>query len=493
MPTTHRLLTFALVFLAGAAAIAGEIPPRPEQLTFPSLTFNVPDPASTRVKLANGVIAYVAEDKMLPLANVVVLFRGGGYLEPAGKEGLAELTGTVWRTGGAGDLDAKALDQELDFLAAQLSTSVGDTSGRVSLNLLAKDLDRGLALLMDVLRNPRFEDARLAKAKEDMISEMKRRNDDTEAIEDREWDRLIYGEDYWLNRLPTKASVDGITRDDLVAFHNRLANPANFVIAVAGDFDRAAMIAKLNATLGAWKATGAPVPPVPQPKGSAKPGVYLVNKPDVNQGRVSIGHIGVKRPVADESSLEVANDILGGGGFTAWMMSKVRSDEGLAYSAYSHFGIGEVFPGTFRAYFQSKSSTCARAAQLTVQLIGRITDTQVTDKELATSKTSFIERFPRIFESKLRTVTRYAQDDLVGLPHEHWKTYRQKMGAVTAASTEAAAKAHVRPDQLIVLVVGNVDEILKGHPDHPTAKFESFGPIVRLPLLDPLTLKPVSK
>ena len=493
MPTTHRLLTFALVFLAGAAAIAGEIPPRPEQLTFPSLTFNVPDPASTRVKLANGVFAYVAEDKMLPLANVVVLFRGGGYLEPAGKEGLAELTGTVWRTGGAGDLDAKALDQELDFLAAQLSTSVGDTSGRVSLNLLAKDLDRGLALLMDVLRNPRFEDARLAKAKEDMISEMKRRNDDTEAIEDREWDRLIYGEDYWLNRLPTKASVDGITRDDLVAFHNRLANPANFVIAVAGDFDRAAMIAKLNATLGAWKATGAPVPPVPQPKGSAKPGVYLINKPDVNQGRVSIGHIGVKRPVADESSLEVANDILGGGGFTAWMMSKVRSDEGLAYSAYSHFGIGEVFPGTFRAYFQSKSSTCARAAQLTVQLIGRITDTQVTDKELATSKTSFIERFPRIFESKLRTVTRYAQDDLVGLPHEHWKTYRQKMGAVTAASTEAAAKAHVRPDQLIVLVVGNVDEILKGHPDHPTAKFESFGPIVRLPLLDPLTLKPVSK
>jgi zinc protease len=493
MPTTHRLLTFALMLLSGAAAVAGEIPPRPEQLTFPSLTFNVPDPASMRVKLANGVIAYVAEDRMLPLANVVVLFRGGQYLEPTGKEGLAELTGTVWRTGGAGNLDAKALDQELDFLAAQLSTSVSDTSGRVSLNLLAKDLDRGLVLLMDVLRSPRFEEARLAKAKEDMVSEMKRRNDDTESIEEREWDRLAYGEDYWLNRLPTKASVDGITRDDLLAFHKRLANPANLVIAVAGDLDRAAMIARLNATLGAWKATGAPVPPVPQPKGSAKPGVYLVNKPDVNQGRVSIGHIGVKRPVADEASLEVANDILGGGGFTAWMMSKVRSDEGLAYSAYSQYGIGDVFPRTFRAYFQSKSSTCARAAQLTVDLIGRITTVQVTDKELATSKTSFIERFPRIFESKLRTVTRLAQDDLVGLPHEHWKSYRQKMGAVTAASTEAAAKSHIRPEQLIVLVVGNVDVILKGHPDHPTAKFESFGPMVRLTLLDPLTLKPVSK
>jgi zinc protease len=493
MSKTHRVLTFVAALLSAATAFAGEIPPRPEQLTYPSLTFNVPDAASMRVKLANGVTAYVAEDKMLPLVNVVILFRGGRYLEPVGKEGLAELTGTVWRTGGAGSLDAKALDQELDFLAAQLSTSVGDTSGRVSLNLLAKDLDRGLALLMDVLKAPRFEEGRLAKAKEDMISEMKRRNDDTEAIEEREWDRLVYGDDYWINRLSTKASVDGITRDDLVAFRARLANPANFVVAVAGDFDRKALIAKLNATLGVWKAAGAAVPAVPQPKGSAKPGVYLVNKPDVNQGRVSVGQIGVKRPLADEYALDVANDILGGGGFTAWMMSKVRSDEGLAYSAYSNFGIGDAFPGTFRAYYQSKSSTCARAAQLTVELIGKITTTPVTDKELATSKTSFVERFPRIFESKLRTVTRFAQDDLVGLPHEYWQSYRQKMNAVTAASTQAAAKAHIKPDQLIVLVVGNVDEILKGHPDHPSAKFESLGPLVRLPLLDPLTLKPLNQ
>jgi len=493
MRTSHRALDIAAALLSVTAAVAGEIPPRPEQLTFSPLTFNVPDAANMRVRLANGVAAYVAEDKMLPLVNVIVFFRGGQYLEPAGKEGVAELTGTVWRTGGAGKLDAKALDEELDFLAAQLSTGVGETSGRVSLNLLAKDLDRGLALLMDVLREPRFDEARLAKAKEDMLSEMKRRNDDAESIEGREWDRLVYGDDYWLNRLPTKASVDGITRDDLVSFHKLLANPAGFVVAVAGDFDRKAMIAKLNATIGAWKPAGAPVTTVPQPKGSGKPGVYLVNKPDVNQGRVSIGHVGVKRPLPDESSLVVANDILGGGGFTAWMMSKVRSDEGLAYSAYSDYGIADLNPGTFRAYFQSKSSTCARAAQLTVELIGRITTTQVTDKELTTSKSSFTERFPRIFESRLKTVTRFAQDDLVGLPHEYWKTYRTRMAEVTALSAQAAAKAHITPDRLIILVVGNVDEILKGHPDHPNARLEKLGPLVRLPLRDPLTLKPIAE
>ena len=492
MRTSHRVLNIAAALLSATTAVAGEIPPRPEQLTFSPLTYNMPDAASMRVRLANGVTAYVGEDKMLPLVNVIVYFRGGRYLEPAGKEGLAELTGTVWRTGGAGKLDPKALDEELDFLAAQLSTAVGETSGRVSLNLLAKDLDRGLGMLMDVLREPRFDEARLAKAKEDMLSEMKRRNDDAESIEGREWDRLVYGDEYWLNRLPTKASVDGITRDDLVSFHKLLANPASFVVAVAGDFDRKAMIAKLNTTIGAWKPVGAPVATVPQPKGSGKPGVYLVNKPDVNQGRVSIGQLGAKRPLSDEFALEVANDILGGGGFTAWMMSKVRSDEGLAYSAYSDYGIGDAYPGTFRASFQSKSSTCPRAAQLTVELIGRITTTQVTDKELATSKSSFTERFPRIFESRLKTVTRFAQDDLVGLPHEYWKIYRTRMAEVTASSAQAAAKAHITPDRLIILVVGNVDEILKGHPDHPEVKFESFGPLVRLPLRDPLTLKPVS-
>jgi zinc protease len=260
---------------------------------------------------------------------------------------------------------------------------------------------------------------------------------------------------------------------------------------VAGDFDRTGMIAKLNATLGAWTPTGPPVGTVPQPKGSAAPGVYLVNKSEVNQGRVSIGHLGARRPLSDEAAIEIANDILGGGGFTAWMVSKVRSDEGLAYDASSDYGIGDLYPGTFRAGFQSKSSTCARAATLTVELIGKITTTQVTEKELNSSKNSFIEKFPRLFESKLKTVTRYAQDDLVGLPHEYWKTYRTRTAEVTAASAQAAAKAHIKPDRLIVLVVGNVDEILKGHPDHPDARFEGFGRLVRLPLLDPLTLKPM--
>ena len=479
--------------LLATVALAADIPPRPEQLTYPALTFNVPDAKAMRVQLGNGVPVYLAEDRLLPLVTIQVHFRGGSYLEAAGKEGLAGLTGTVWRSGGAGALDAKALDEELDYLAAQLSTSIGSATGMVSLNLLAKDLDRGLALLLDVLQNPRFDETRLATAKDEMLAEMKRRNDDTEDIEEREWNRLVYGDDHWLNRLATKASVDGITREDMVGFQRRLAVPANLVIAAAGDFDRKTLVAKLNATIGAWKPAGERVSPVPQPVASAKPGVYLINKSDVNQGRVSIGHLGAKRPLADEAALMVANDVFGGGGFTAWMMQRVRSAEGLAYSAYSDYGVGDLLVGDFRAYFQSKSATCARAAQLTRELIDKLRQGEVSDKELATSKTSFVETFPRTFESRQRTVTRFATDELVGLPHEHWTTYRQRIAAVDTAAVRAAAQKHLRPEQLIVLVVGNIDEIMKGSPEHPEGSIAKLGPVTRLPLRDPMTLRPLAE
>src|SRR5690606_1223590 len=329
----------------------------------------VPDPTQFRRMLNNGIPIYIAEDRALPLVSIQILFRGGRYLEPEGKEGLAPLTGRVWRTGGAGEWDAETLDEELDFLAANLSVNVGDTNSSVSLNLLAKDLDTGLKILMDVLFKPRFQESRLERAREDLLAAMQRRNDSTAGIESREWDRLVYGPDYWMNRLPTRASVTSINRQDLVDFHRRLANTGEMVLAVSGDFDKEEMLAKLDSTLGQIPPTGEKLPEVPQPSHQPEPGVYVVNKPDVNQGRVSIGHLGLKRPVEDEFELRLANDILGGSGFTSRILSRVRSDQGLAYSAGSSYGILNTIPGTFQAFFQSKSSTVPAAANLVVELI----------------------------------------------------------------------------------------------------------------------------
>jgi zinc protease len=490
----RRLLaTFVSVVVLIPQVWAADLVKHPKELQFPALSFDPPPPDSLRKVLANGVPAYIMQDREFPLVTIRVLFRGGQYVEPPEKAGLTQLASRVWRTGGAGALGPQQLDEELDFLAAQLNTAIAGTNGSVTLNLLAKDLNRGLELLMDVMLRPRFDEARLAKAKEDLLASMKERNDDTAGIENREWNRLLYGDDYWLNRLPVKRSVDGISRADLVAFHSRLLHPKDIVVAVAGDFETTDMLALLNETIGSISNRGEFMPEVPQPTHKAQSGVYLVHKPDVNQGRVSIGHLGVTRPFKEEFDLTVAADILGGGGFTAWMMQRVRSDEGLAYSAYANYEINNTYAGVFRAFFQSKSATCARAVQLTLELIERLRTQPVGTEELETSKQSFIQTFPNRFQSAVQTVSLYAGNELVGWPNEYWTQYRRNIESVNLNGVTQAASTYLHPDEFVTVVVGNVDEILQGHPDHPNAKFESFGTLHRLPLRDPMTLEPLAE
>ena len=129
-------------------------------------------------------------------------------------------------------------------------------------------------------------------------------------------------------------------------------------------------------------------PPVPKPAHAPAPGIYMVDKPDVNQGRVSIGLLGIQRGNPDEVAIDMMNDVLGGSGFTSRITNRVRSDEGLAYSAGSSFGVGVYYPGLFRASFQSKSATVAQATQIVVEEIDRIRTQKVTAEELDTVKNS---------------------------------------------------------------------------------------------------------
>jgi predicted Zn-dependent peptidase len=485
-------LTLLTILLAAGAAAAADIPPRPEELVFPDLTFEVPDADALRFELADGTPVYAKRDSQFPLVGISIYFKGGRYLEPENKEGLAAITSAAWRTGGAGDRTAQELDEELDFLAANLSTNIGEVTGSVNLNVLSKDLETAMGIMMDVLTEPRFQEDRFLKAKDNMLQAMKQRNDDSADIEAREWQRLIYGDGYWMNRLSTKASVDGITTSDCKTFVGRLVRSGNIIVAVAGDFDPAELEALLNRTIATLPKLEAPLPAVPQPDHAPEPGVYVVDKPDVNQGRVSIGLPGLKEGDPNEFPLMVGNDILGGGGFTARMMKRIRSDEGLAYSAYSSIDFPVTMPGDFRAYYQSKSSTVPYAAEIFFGLLEDMRTGPATDEELRTAKNSFIETFPRRFASAGQVVGLFASDELLGRPHDYWQEYRTRVAAVTPDAITAAMRQHLEPDDMVILVVGNVEEIMKAHPDHEAA-LTDFGDITRLPLRDPMTLEPIAE
>jgi predicted Zn-dependent peptidase len=486
----------AVVALAAVSftAFAAEIPSRPEKLAFPPLTYEPPNAADYRVQLPSGAVAYLVPDHELPLVNLSILVRTGTYVEPAGKEGLAGLTGYLLSRGGAGSKTAEQLEERLDFLAASLGSGVGDTSGNMNLNLMAKDLDEGLALLRDVLTAPRFQDDKLALRKQQMLQEMKQRNDDSSSIEGRERSYLAYGEDFFLNHQPTQASVEAITRADLEAFQQKWFNPANFVLAVSGDFDRANMIERLNKLFANWPHPGEKAPPVPTQATLAKPGVYLVDK-DVNQGRVGIMLPGVLRDNPDFLAISVMNDILGGGGFTSRIVNRVRSDEGLAYSAGSAFPGGVYYTPPFTAAFQTKSATVPYASAIVIEEMKRIASTPVEDKEIETTKNGMIDRFPRQFATKGQIAGVFANDEFSGRyakNPDYWKTYRSRVAALTKADVQRVAQKYLAPDNVVILVVGKEADILKGSADHPvTLKSLGGDRYTKLPLRDPMTLKPL--
>ena len=304
----------------------------------------MPEASQYRFELDNGIPVYAVQDTEFPLVTISVLMRGGRYLQPAGKEGLATVASEVWRTGGAGDHSAQELDEELDFLAAILSTTIGETTSSVSLNVLTSKLDRAMPLLMDVLLRPRFDEARFAKASEDLIQRMRERNDDTSRIEARAWSRLLYGDNFWMNRLSTKASVAALAPEDCRQLVARLVAANNMVLAVSGDFSTDSMRERLEATFGQLTPAELPLPEVPQPTHVPEPGVYVIDKPEVNQGRVSIGHLGLRQGHPDEFALRIMNDILGGGGFTSRITKEVRAKRGSRLHGQLQLRVSDCLP-----------------------------------------------------------------------------------------------------------------------------------------------------
>lgn len=489
--TRHALPAAALAALLGAGPVVSEeIPAHPDQLTFAPIAFEPPVAKDHRVVLNNGMVVFIAEDRALPLVNLSFTLRVGSWLDPRGQEGLASLTGSQIRRGGTKALTAEELDERLDFLAARASTGFGGTSGSASLNCLADNLDEALALFVEMLREPGFQQDRLDLAKEQTLQEMKRRNDDSADIEAREWNVLLNGEGHFTNRFTTEASLGGIDRDDLVAFHRKYVHPSQMIAAVSGAFDKADMLRRLEEAFADWPGEAPEVPPIPDTVEPAAPGLYRIEK-DVNQGRVSLGLSGVRRDHPDVYALELMNDILGGSGFTSRIMKTVRSNEGLAYSAGSGIRFGVWYPGRFRAGFQSKSPTVAWATELVLQEIRKIRDEGVTEAELDTMKSSLIESFPSSFNSKARSMAIFASDEYTGRDPDYWRTYRDRIGAVDTADVQRVAWTHLLPEKMILLVVGSLADIDRGNEKHPV-KLEELAPggkVTELPLRDPMTMK----
>jgi zinc protease len=486
----------ALVLVLGCGGLAAQaLVDRPEKLSFAPIAFTTPKAKDFKAKLKNGIPVYLAADPSgTPLVRLSVLWRGGSYLEPAGKAGLAQLFGGQLAQGGTAKLEPSKLEDRLEGLAAALSSTCGDTSGSLSLQVLDKDLADGLDLFLQVLTEPAFAQDRLDLAKRQTGQGLTRRNDAVTSIAGYQMGFLLFGENHFSTADPTAASLAAITREDLKAFHARLLHPSNLVISVSGRFDRKAMLETLNKTLGALKAgpAAAVSAKVPAPDFPRKPGIYVTDK-DAPQAMLQWAFPGLRRTDPDWHAALVMNQILGAGGFTSRLMKKIRSDEGLTYGVRTALGTGAHWQGDLTGNLQTKNRSVAYALRLALAEMQTMKDTPVSLEELTVTKDGIIESFPSQWAGKQALANRFADEALTGWPEDWWADYREKIQAVTATDVQRMARKLLDPAKMMVLAVGKAAEMAPGDEEHPGKLAEVAKlPMARLALRDPLTLKPLN-
>lgn len=432
----------------------------PRQMTFKSVEFTPPEP--DRVVFENGMVVYLLEDHELPLISMTATMRTGGWLDPAEKVGLASLTGSVMRTGGGGGLSAEQVDAELEQFAGGLGISIGRQSGSASLDVLSKDLKRGLQIFTGLIRTPAFEPARVELAKLQTIEGIRRRQDNPGAIVGREFGKLLYGEDHPSAWESSIGSITRITRDDLVAFHRKTIHPNGMIVGVTGDFDTSVMLALLRDVFGDWKQGEVPVlkiADVPQSQ-PPKPIVRFVNK-ETSQTHLRLGHLSIKQHDPDYVSLAIANDILGGSSFRSRLFNDVRTKRGLAYSVGSRLNTGVHDQGVWLMRAETKLPSTQEVIARFVANMERMRTELVTDNELAEAKEAYVNSFVFSFGSPSAIVGRLIELEYDGLPKDFLQQVRARVVALSKEEILAAAKKHFNPERLTIVAVGSGEALPK--------------------------------
>lgn len=445
--------------------------PDPRAMTFPAPAFQPPKPE--RQVLSNGMILYLLEDRELPLIRMEVLVKTGGIYEPADKINLAELTGTLMRTGGTKRHSGEEVDEIIDQMAADLSVGIATDAGGAWLDVLKKDFDAGLSLFADILMNPVFEEEKLQIAKNNAIEMIRRRNDRPSSIAGREFNKQIYGADNPYGREPTEETVRSIVRDDLVAFHRKYFAPNNMMLGVTGDFDKKEIVAKIEKAFAGWKKKKIDIPKVPPVAERKEGGVYAIARP-ITQTQIRIGHLGIKQNNPDFFAVSILDDILGGGGLTSRLFSDVRTQRGLAYSVGTVFRPGNFERGVFIAYGETRVDTTHQAISTILDHIRKIRQEPVTDEELKRAKESFLNSFIFSFSSPAQIVSRKMSLEYYGLPSDFLERYRDNVAKVTQDDILRVAKKYLHPDRLVILAVGD-----DGKFDQPLS---SLGKVTQIQL-----------
>ncbi len=461
---TRRSRLVLSAFLVGALAplpSAAQVPggrAAAEGLRYPPLRFHAPVPETHEVE---GVPVLYLEDHTVPLVTLFARFKGGYSLFDRSRYAATSALPALLRYGGTESLAPDSVDAALEYYALQTSFGAGGETVFSSLNTLTQHLDAALDLWFGMLRTPRFDSTQVEVWRGRELENVRRRPDDPQRLAFSQFNRLLYGDHPvgW-EMSPDDLEPQKLTPERLRDVQHRILCPEHLVLGVTGDVAWPQVEARLREYLRGWPPCSGPLPEYPEPHIRRQPGVFLIPR-DLEQSILVMAHPTAVH-LGDGSeyfAAQIGNAILGAGGFSSRIMEKVRTEEGYAYSASSIWTMPRRYDGIVGAVTRTRPENTVPALRLILDIMAEMSREDPTRDEVGTAVDQIVNGFVFNFETMAQIVSRrmfyLAQD----LPSNWLERYVAGVEGVTPASVHRVLRANLRPDDMIILVVGDPDRI----------------------------------
>ncbi len=406
--------------------------------------------AIQEVTSPGGITAWLVEEHSIPFTALEIRFRGGASLDAPGKRGAVNLmTGLLEE--GAGDLDARAFAEATESLAASYRFDVGDDSLSISARFLTENRDQAVDLLRLALTRPRFDPDAIERVRGQVISHLRTRASDPDAIATDTFDALAFpGHPYGSYYGGTIDSVSALTRADILDAYARAIARDRITVSAVGDITADELGALLDRLAADLPATGAPQPP--EADFALPPGVTVVPF-DNPQSVVQFGHVGIARDDPDYIPAYILNTILGAGNFNARLMDELRERRGLTYGVRSYL-LPKFHGALIAGSFSSSNDRVAEAIAITREEWQKIATQGVTQDELDAAKTYLTGAYPLRFDGNGPIARILVGMQMINLPPDYVRNRNDLVNAVTLEQINRVAARIYRPEALHFVVVG---------------------------------------
>lgn len=408
-----------------------------------------------KVTSPGGITAWLVEDHSIPFTALEIQMRGGTSLDPADQRGAVNLM-TALLEEGSGDLDAQGFANARDALAARFGFGARTDSIGISAQFLTENRDEAVDLLRLAITEPRFDADAVERVRGQVLSNIQANLKSPESIAANQFARLTFGSHpYATDGDGTMETVASLSRADILAAYKGAISRDRLYVAATGDITADQLGTLLDTLLGALPAKGASLPK--RADWGLKGGVTVVDFPGP-QSVIYFGHQGIKRDDPDFFPAYILNEILGGGRFTARLMTEVRDKRGLTYGI-STFLAPQDYAESMIGQFSSANATTAEAIKIVQSEWQRMHDDGVTEEELAKTKTYLTGSYPLRFDGNGRIASILVGMQADGLPIDYAITRNAQIEAVTLVDIKKIAKRLLKPDALHFVVVGQPDAL----------------------------------